>query len=105
MARRAPVAPNSFVATNITMNLLHRSLVVLALTFPTFAIGQLKTAPGNAAATWPAVITINPKALNILEGRQEPDKRQFHYRSGSFQFVAYAPLTGTVMKEVVTDFE
>lgn len=106
MVPRAPAAPNTFVTTNITMNLLHRPLaVVLALTFPTFAIGQLKTAPGNAAATWPAVITINPKALNILEGRQEPDKRQFHYRSGSFQFVAYAPLTGTVMKEVATDFE
>ena len=65
--------------------------------------GASKTA--GAALAWPAAVTINPKALDITVGEQNAAKREYVYESGSFRYIAKAPLTGTVMKDVAGDFE
>ena len=80
---------------------------------PAPAVGGTKAAkaalPLPAAPTgplvWPAAIAVNPKAVNITQGLQNEAERKYHYQSGSFGFIANAPLTGTVMKEVAADFE
>jgi hypothetical protein len=59
----------------------------------------------SAPLTWPSIVIIDPKALNIVTGLQDAKQRQFHYESGSFEFIASAPLTGSVMKDVAIDFE
>ncbi len=59
----------------------------------------------TAALTWPAAVTINPKALDITAGPQNPAKREYEYNSGSFRYISKAPLSGTVVKEVAADFE
>lgn len=55
---------------------------------------------------WPKeVITVDPKSIGVTSGMQNTPERRFHYLSGSFEFIAFAPLAGTVMTEVATDFE
>lgn len=62
------------------------------------------TAPTGSQA-WPTTVEVNPKALTIVEVLKDEAARKYHYQSGSFEYVSYAPLTGTVMKEVAADFE
>jgi hypothetical protein len=62
-------------------------------------------APVSSELTWPPVVGVNPKATTITVGELNAGERKFHYQSGSFRFVANAALTGTVMKEIATDFE
>ncbi|GEP41776.1 SHD1 domain-containing protein [Brevifollis gellanilyticus] len=59
----------------------------------------------NAPLAWPAPITVNTKTLVITPGDQDEAKRNYHYQSGPFEFIAKAPLAGTVMREVAGDFE
>lgn len=74
---------------------------------------QQGSAPASAAGApavpkalvWPETVTVNAKDLQITTGEQDPAQRRFVYQSGSFQFVAQAPLTGTVMREIAADFE
>ncbi len=54
---------------------------------------------------WPSVVVVNPKALDIAVGKQNAVSREYQYNSGSFLYIAKAPLTGTVMKDVAVDFE
>lgn len=66
--------------------------------------------PGVASApavplAWPPTVAVNPKALDIVVGKQDTANREFHYASGSFHYIAKAPLSGTVMKDVAVDFE
>ncbi|MDB6074385.1 MAG: hypothetical protein JWO89_2025, partial [Verrucomicrobiaceae bacterium] len=61
--------------------------------------------PAPVSLAWPAAITINPKAFDITTGEQNAAKREYVYNSGSFRYIAKAPLSGTVMREVAADFE
>lgn len=55
---------------------------------------------------WPQeVISVDPKSIVVTEGVQDAKARQHHYTTGSFEFIANAPLAGTVMSEVAADFE
>lgn len=66
--------------------------------------GGQGTATGNLV--WPQeVISVDPKSIVVTEGLQDEKARQYHYKTGSFEFIAYAPLAGTVMSEVASDFE
>lgn len=79
-----------------------RSLAAPGATAP----APLTAAAGPAQAEWPAeVITVNPKAIEVTPGLQDAAARQYHYRSGAFEFIANAPLAGTVVSEIATDFE
>ena len=69
------------------------------------AAGATNQTAAGPALVWPAAVTIDPKALEIIVGEQNAAKREYEYRSGSFRYVAKAPLTGTVMKDVAGDFE
>ncbi|HYF33798.1 MAG TPA: hypothetical protein VD994_00800, partial [Prosthecobacter sp.] len=61
---------------------------------------------GGGALAWPKeVITVDPKTIVVTPGEQNEKARQYHYRSGTFEFIANAPLAGTVMSEVASDFE
>lgn len=69
-------------------------------------------APANSPFTptakplvWPAVVSVDSKALNIVTGKQDTATRQFQYESGSFEFTANAPISATVMRDVAIDFE
>jgi hypothetical protein len=57
------------------------------------------------ALTWPSAVTVDPKSLVIVQGEQDEAGRNYHYQCGPFEFIAKAPLAGTVMKEVGADFE
>lgn len=59
----------------------------------------------SAGMKWPASVTVDPKSLEIINGEQNEAARSFVYRSGYFQFTSNAPLTGTVMREIASDFE
>lgn len=61
--------------------------------------------PTGKPLTWPGVVSVDSKALNIVVGKQDPAARQFEYESGSFQFTANAPLSASVMRDVAIDFE
>ncbi len=55
---------------------------------------------------WPQeVISVDPKSIVVTAGLQDAKARQHHYTTGSFEFIANAPLAGTVMSEVASDFE
>lgn len=54
---------------------------------------------------WPALVSVNKKDLEITTGEQDATNRQFVYESGSFQFISQAQLTGTVMRDIASDFE
>ena len=62
-------------------------------------------APSTRPMTWPALVTVDPKALNIVTGKQDAAHRQFQYESGSFEFTSNAPLAGSVIKDMALDFE
>lgn len=60
----------------------------------------------SRSMTWPAgVITVDTKSISVTVGKQDPAGRQFHYQSGTFEFITTAPLAGSVMSEVASDFE
>lgn len=90
-------------------------LVALSMPDQTFAIQSARPAAMSATTarppvpvgglTWPATVTINPKALEITVGTQNAAKREYEYNSGSFRYISKAPLSGTVVKEVAADFE
>lgn len=67
------------------------------------------TAPTSSLAgplTWPQIIiTVDPKSIEVTPGLQSDETRRYHYQSGSFEFIAFAPLAGTVMTAVAADFE
>lgn len=55
---------------------------------------------------WPQeIITVDPKSIEVTIGMQNNEERRYHYQSGSFEFIAFAPLAGTVMTDVAADFE
>lgn len=54
---------------------------------------------------WPGVLKVDPKVMVVTEGLQDEAGRNFHYQTGSFGFIAKAPLTPAVMREVAADFE
>jgi hypothetical protein len=67
--------------------------------------GAVATSPSGQAA-WPKeIIAVDPKSIVVTPGLQDEKERQYHYLSGSFEFIAFAPLTGTVMTAVAADFE
>ncbi len=63
------------------------------------------TRPALGALEWPTSVTVNPKELDIKVGWQDAAKREFQYKSGSFLYIAKAPLAASVMKDVALDFE
>lgn len=67
---------------------------------------QPKESGSSSTLTWPSTaFTIDPKTIPVTEGKQDPVARQYHYQSGNFEFIAYAPLAGSVLSEVASDFE
>lgn len=75
---------------------------------------QAGTAPSGSAPApqfvtdlkWPAVpVVVDPKSLAVTVGEQNAAARQYHYQSGVFEFITTAPLAGSVMSEVASDFE
>ncbi|MES2595414.1 MAG: hypothetical protein V4662_08770 [Verrucomicrobiota bacterium] len=76
-------------------------------------VKNLPQAPAGAAATpaaagalaWPKEpISVDPKTIEVKEGRQDEKARRYHYTAGSFEYICTAPLAGTVMSEVAADF-
>ena len=67
------------------------------------------TAPAASQSmplVWPKeIITVDPKSVEVTPGMQNDAERRYHYQSGSFEFIAFAPLAGTVMTDVAADFE
>ncbi|WP_176159254.1 SHD1 domain-containing protein [Prosthecobacter debontii] len=62
--------------------------------------------PASMSLVWPAgVVTVDPKSIAVTVGKEDPAARQFHYQSGTFEFITTAPLAGSVMSEVASDFE
>lgn len=67
---------------------------------------QPKVSPlDSAELKWPISVEVDPKSLQIFNGDQNEAARSYNYRSGSFQFTSNAPLTGTVMRDIASDFE
>lgn len=64
-----------------------------------------KTPVMPGALAWPGTIAVSPKAIVVTPGQQDDVGRNYHYQTGTFGFIAKAPLAGTVMKEVAADFE
>lgn len=59
-----------------------------------------------AELKWPAEpVTVDPKSLKITLGKQDAAARQYHYQTDAFEFIATAPLAGSVIAEVASDFE
>ncbi len=55
---------------------------------------------------WPQeIISVDPKSIVVTPGVQDAKARQYHYTTGSFEYICTAPLAGTVMSEVAADFE
>jgi hypothetical protein len=67
--------------------------------------GAALGAPADRPMTWPAEVIIDPKALNIVAGKQDAQARQYEYTSGSFQFISNAPLGSSAVKDIAVDFE
>lgn len=73
------------------------------------------TAPAATPAATPGVtmdlawpqetITVVPKSIEVTPGVQSDETRRYHYQSGSFEFISFAPLAGTVITAVAADFE
>lgn len=62
--------------------------------------------PASGPLAWPTeVITVDPKSIVVTEGIQDTAGRRFYYQSGAFEFITTAPLAGSVMSEVASDFE
>jgi hypothetical protein len=64
---------------------------------------------GSAAPTgpleWPKeILSIDPKTIVVIEGKQDDAARRYHYTTGNFEFISTAPLAGTVMADVAADF-
>jgi hypothetical protein len=55
--------------------------------------------------TWPDSVSVNAKDLQIVTGEQNAAAGRFVYQSGSFQFTSTAALSGTVVRDMASDFE
>jgi hypothetical protein len=55
--------------------------------------------------TWPDSVSVNAKDLQIVTGEQNAAAGRFVYQSGSFQFTSNAALSGTVVRDMASDFE
>lgn len=70
--------------------------------------GATSASPSTAGVktqAWPPLVSINKKDIQITNGEQDAGARSFIYQSGSFQFISQAPLTGTVVRDIASDFE
>jgi hypothetical protein len=62
--------------------------------------------PGNAVLNWPpGILSVDPKTVIVVPGEQKPTERKYYYRTDAFEFIANAPLAGSVVSEIATDFE
>lgn len=60
----------------------------------------------DAVLHWPqGILAIDPKTVNVVPGDQKAAERKYHYRTDAFEFIANAPLAGSVVSEIATDFE
>lgn len=64
------------------------------------------TLPKNAVLNWPpGILSVDPKTVNVVPGEQKAAERKYHYRTDAFEFIANAPLAGSVVSEIAADFE
>lgn len=67
---------------------------------------QPAPAAGNpSTASWPGVIKVSERSVEIAVAKEDPGQREFIYQSEAFEFSSQAKLAGSVMKEVARTFE
>jgi hypothetical protein len=58
-----------------------------------------------AQRTWPQVVEVPAKAIEVSLTSEDPRERKYVYQSESFEFSSQAKVAGSVMKEVARTFE
>ena len=73
--------------------------------------GAAAAPPANAARvpiekrTWPDVVEVPSRSIEITAVEEKPDEKKCIYRSEAFEFVSEDKLAGSVMKEIARTFE
>lgn len=81
-------------------------LLAAASSTPSMGSSSTASAVNSSSNGWPTeAIKVDPKSLVVTPGLQSEAERRYHYATDSFEYIAFAPLAGSVINDVAADFE